>query len=94
VSYNALYWAMTWIRSPSWDGIWILSGLPVGLAMLVIPLGIAVTAFFVVNTAHLISPMAVVWTNGDFRQVMYRQRTKYILIPICILLGARLSGLP
>jgi hypothetical protein len=83
---------MTWIRSPSWDGIWILSGLPIGLAMLAIPIGIDITAFFVINTAHLISPMVVAWTNHEFRQVMIRRWTKYILIPTCVLVGAAIIG--
>jgi hypothetical protein len=36
---------MTWIRNPLWDGIWILSGLPIGIVMVVAPINVMVGIF-------------------------------------------------
>jgi hypothetical protein len=31
---------MTWVRSKSWDGFWLLSGLPIGIALMLFVPGI------------------------------------------------------
>jgi hypothetical protein len=90
------YWnnkhAMTWIRNPLWDGIWILSGLPIGMVMVVAPINVMVGIFFVINTAHLIAPFVVAWGSGAFRQIMVKHWMKYILVPMCILVGTMILG--
>jgi hypothetical protein len=89
---------MPWIRGPAWDGFWILSGLPLGLALtLLVVLGLP-SAFLVLwlvlltQTGHLLSPMALAWTHDGFRTGMLRRPIKYVAIPIAILVGSALTG--
>jgi hypothetical protein len=86
---------MTWIRSPLWDGVWMLSGIPIGgiLASGVVPISLVLPAFLVVNSAHLISPIAMAWSHGPFRQMMLAKKIKYVIVPLgivgtCVVLGA------
>src|SRR5712692_2445799 len=86
---------MTWIRNPWWDGFWILSGLPVGMALMFLasdptwlPVGLAersLLSFFTVavllETGHNLSPIALAWLHGGFRRLMLGQPKKYILLP-------------
>jgi hypothetical protein len=64
---------LTWIRSPWWDGFWILSGLPVGLAALFMPPA-ALLMFFTLavflETSHAFSPIALAWSHASFRQLI------------------------
>jgi hypothetical protein len=84
---------MTWIRSPLWDGVWILSAPVAGLAALVVPFPALMAVFFYFNMAHLTSPLAVAWGSQAFRQNMYAQWGKYILFPLCIMIASLLIGL-
>jgi hypothetical protein len=83
---------MTWIRGPLWDGVWILSGPVVGVAMLFAPFPVMMGLFVVFNSAHLIMPLAVAWGSRSFRQIMVERWVKFILVPACIMLAAMLSG--
>jgi hypothetical protein len=81
-----------WIRSAWWDGFWILSGIPVAALLLLasasVPQPVLILlAIVLLQTGHLISPMMLAWSHAGFRQVMSRQRLKYIVVPAAILLA-------
>ena len=79
-----------WIRSPAWDGFWILSAPALGLLMLV-PLAVplptkAISAVLLcVNFGHALSPIALAWSHRGFRAVMLQRPSKYIGIPAAVL---------
>jgi hypothetical protein len=81
---------MPWIRNPWWDGIWILSGVPIGIGMAVCHTSLAtlMALFFAINIPHLISPIALVWTHRTFRPVALRRWKRYIAVPIGVMLLA------
>ena len=75
---------MTWIRSPWWDGFWILSGLPVGMALLFMSPAALLLFFTLVvflETGHSFSPIVLAWSHGGFRRLMLAQPRKYVLLP-------------
>src|ERR1700730_13995561 len=76
---------MTWIRSPWWDRFWILSGLPVGLALLFLPpqaLLVFFTLVVVLETSHSLSPIVLAWTHAEFRRrVVLARPMKFIALP-------------
>src|SRR6266567_3310215 len=39
----------------------------------------------VLDTAHTLSPMVMAWSRGDFREVMLRRWSRYILVPLAVL---------
>ncbi len=43
------------------------------------------TALIILDTAHVMSPMVMAWSRGDFREVMLRHWPRYILIPAVVL---------
>lgn len=84
-----------WIRSPLWDGFWILSGLPLGVVFLagigwggIHPQFIILWTALVMQTGHLLSPMGLAWTHEGFRRIMRRHAAKYVSLPLGILAGA------
>jgi hypothetical protein len=88
---------MMWIRGPWWDGLWILSGLPFGAALtyLSIYLSSPIMVLWIVlltQTGHLLSPMALAWSHEGFRSFMKRRLTKFVMIPLVILLASMLIG--
>jgi hypothetical protein len=76
-----------WIRNPWWDSFWILSGLPLAGALLLLSpsiyLVLAITILF--EHAHFLSPMALAWTHSGFRALMLRRRMKFIGVPLAII---------
>src|SRR6266567_1674641 len=42
-------------------------------------------ALIILDTAHVMSPMAMAWSRDDFREVMLRHWPRYILIPAGVL---------
>jgi hypothetical protein len=80
-----------WIRGPAWDGFWILSGLPLGLALTcshyfnpALPVTLIV-AMFLAN-AHAMAPIAAAWGNRGFRARMQNRPAKYVGLPAMLLL--------
>jgi hypothetical protein len=67
---------MLWIRNPWWDCFWILSGLPIGLALVALsPTIYLVLALAVLlEHGHSLSPMALAWSHTGFRGVMRQRR--------------------
>jgi len=46
------------------------------------------TVLVILDTAHVLSPMAMAWSRGDFREVMLRHWRWYILVPTFVLAAA------
>jgi hypothetical protein len=82
-----------WIRSPWWDGFWILSGLPLGAVLTgTVHLGakpqlIILIAVLTFQTGHLLSPMVTAWAHRGYREIMLHRRWKFIAVPAGIALG-------
>jgi hypothetical protein len=89
---------MMWVRNPWWDGFWLLSGLPIGLAITgLVWVGvpwfwIAATCVLVFQTAHTLAPMGLAWSHSGFRTIMLRQPIKFVVIPLTILLTWTVAG--
>ncbi len=88
-----------WIRSPLWDSVWILSGLPLGLVLVLFVAWSGVSAaivsvYFIVfiQTSHSLSPIVLAWSYLGFRQTMLRRKAKYIGLPIVLLTLATAAG--
>jgi hypothetical protein len=83
-----------WIRGPAWDGAWILSGVPIGLTLVILAPTISLTFVLMVllEHGHTLSPMALAWNHMGFREVMQRNTTKYVVFPIVIVLATTALG--
>lgn len=86
-----------WIRSPAFDLLWILSGIPFGAALTCLsawlPAGIMVLwIMLLTQTGHLLSPMALAWTHDGFRALMVQRPIKFIVVPLSIVGAATLVG--
>jgi hypothetical protein len=86
-----------YIRSPLWDGTWILSGVPLGVLILaasrwVAPHTLVLYGAGVVGTAHLVAPICLAWARADLRQIAVSRLTKFILLPLALLLVPRHAG--
>jgi hypothetical protein len=85
---------MTWIRGRLWDGFWMLSGLPIGLALAVghVPMHVLFAVFLALNSGHLLAPVAMAWSHDGFRQIMLARKVKYILVPTGIIVLGGVFG--
>lgn len=72
--------------------LWLLSGLPAGLALLAMPPAArywCFALFVMLETAHQFSPIVLAWTHRGFRQdVIKRRPWKYIGIPAAVFVVA------
>ena len=69
--------------------LWLLSGLPVGIALIFLPPTAALscfTIFVLLETGHNLCPIVLAWTHSGFRRGMLSQKVKYLLIPGAVLL--------
>ena len=89
-----------WIRNRWWDGFWILGGLPLGVALILIGTAghvpfLITSAYLMIafQLAHSLSPIALAWGHPAFRGVMLRRKTKYIALPMALLAVATLAGI-
>jgi hypothetical protein len=79
-----------WVRSPWWDGFWLLSGLPIGIVLMllapgmVLPLAVAV---MVLESAHVVSPIVLAWTRPELRAIVSREWIKHIAVPAAVMGG-------
>ena len=83
-----------WVRSPTWDGLWLLSGLPLGVALTVLghPAEIVLVAILATQTGHLLAPLVLAWSHAGFRRGMARHRIRYVGVPLAILIGSAMIG--
>lgn len=76
--------------------LWLLSGLPVGIALIFLPPSAQLLCFVLfvpLETGHSLSPIVLAWTHGGFRrQVIYARPRKYILLPTLAFLAAVAIG--
>jgi hypothetical protein len=85
---------MRWIRSPVWDGFWILSGLPIGLTLMllapgmVLPLAVAV---MVLESAHVVSPIILAWSYPELRWIVWSEWGKHIAAPVAVMIGVLIA---
>jgi hypothetical protein len=74
---------MTTRRYVIW--LWLLSGVPVGLALLFMPSTVRFACFVIfvfLETGHSLSPIVLAWTHREFRRrVIYPQPGKFLLLP-------------
>jgi len=94
---------MSWIRGPLWDGLWIWSGVPIGVMLLGMGLNWhwwtpqALVAFFFLAVAlengHNVSPIVLGWTHSGFRRHMLANPWKFIGVPVAVLAAAAAVGL-
>lgn len=79
-----------------WDATWILNGLPLGMLLLAVPrayiAGFIFASILAVQTAHTIAPIILAWSHDGFREIMLREKTKYIVTPTIVLLIPTLIG--
>jgi hypothetical protein len=81
---------MTWICGPLWDGFFLLSGLPIGLMLVyaAAPVGLGFfTAAIVLETAHVLSPIVLVWTHAGLRRIAMKEWVKWLAVPLILLGG-------
>src|SRR5712671_5548131 len=85
---------MRWIKGPLWDGFWILSGFPIGLALVLLSptVYLVLTIVVLLEHAHFLSPVALAWGHENFRGVMRRHPTKYIGVPLALILMTTTIG--
>jgi hypothetical protein len=79
----------------SW--LWLLSGLPIGLALIFLPPSARLAcfvAFVALETGHSLSPVVLAWTHSGFRrQVIYFRPRKFILLPTLVFLATLTVGI-
>src|ERR1700737_4144869 len=88
---------MRWVRSPAWDGFWLLSGLPIGVALMLFVPGIVIplaVAIMVLETGHVVSPMILAWSKPGLRVIVCREWHKYIVAPASLMAGCLLLPWP
>ena len=86
---------MKWIRGPLWDGCWILSGLPIGLGLLLLPpfaLLIFFTLVVILETGHSFSPIMLAWSHNGFRSLMLARPQQYIGLPVAVFSAVLVVG--
>jgi hypothetical protein len=83
-----------WVRNAWWDSFWILSGLPIGLGLLLLSPSVYLTLALVIllEHAHFLSPMTLAWSHSDFRGLMLARPMKFIGVPIAIILTTTAIG--
>ena len=75
--------------------LWLLSGLPVGIALIFLPpMGALAcfTLFVLLETGHNLCPIVLAWTHAEFRRGMLGQKVKYLLIPGAVLFSVLAIG--
>ena len=91
---------MIWVRSPWFDGFWLLSGIPFALLAAVLVLGfhlpiyaLLVVGIIVFQTGHSIAPMVLAWSHAEFRRrVVLRRPLRYMVIPGCLITMLTVGG--
>ncbi len=85
-----------WIESPLWDGFWILNGLWLMVVTIVLLHFNYAEKFswFMINngrslfsSAHLFAPIVSVYGLYEFRQVMWKEKFRFLWLPLLLLVG-------
>jgi hypothetical protein len=81
---------MTWVRNPWWDGFWILSGLPIGLALVFLPSAVGFlffTAAVFLETGHAFSPIVLTWSDAGLRRIAMDRWAEFVALPPLVFVG-------
>ena len=85
---------MTWVRNPWWDGFWVLSGLPIGVVLMIfVPspyIPPMAAAIMILETGHVVSPMILAWSKPGLRSIVLCEWRKYIVVPLALVVGCML----
>jgi hypothetical protein len=88
---------MAWVRNPWWDGLWLLSGLPIGIVLMLTCPGIvpplAIT-IMILETGHVVSPMILAWSKPGLRCIVCREWGRHIVVPLVLMGGCLLLPWP
>lgn len=87
-----------WIRSPLWDGFWILSGIPLGilcyfLSRAGVPDLVFIGLYVYLLGAHVPAPVVLAWRHPEFKTMMLQNKKRYILFPILFPISFAIMGL-
>lgn len=91
----------SWIKSPLWDSFWILSGLwLLGVISLTPLVGwseqTSKAPYYVILLlwgGHIFSPIITAWTSKGLREMMLKNKTKFIAGPLAIIGLCALIGI-
>jgi len=80
---------MKWVRGPWWDGFWLLSGLPIGLALVLTSNGrgigpIIAMTIMVLETAHVVTPIALAFVRRELGDIVLRKPIKCVGVPLAL----------
>jgi hypothetical protein len=82
---------MRWVRNPWWDGFFLLSGLPIGIGlMLFVPsqhIWYMAAAIMLLETPHVVCPMIVAWSKPGLRRIVCREWGAHIVLPFLLMAG-------
>jgi hypothetical protein len=85
---------MAWVRNPWWDGFWLLSGLPIGIVLILVcppvPPGrifALAAAIMILETGHNVSPVILAWSKPGLRSIVRREWGKHLVLPVVLLAG-------
>jgi hypothetical protein len=76
--------------------LWLLSGVPIGLALIVMPPVLrawSFALFVLLETGHALSPIVLACSHTGFRALMLRRPGKYVLLPGVVFLAALAVGM-
>jgi hypothetical protein len=82
---------MTWIRNPWWDGLFIWSGVPIGIVLMLTCPGMVpalAVAVMVLETAHIVSPTILAWSTPGLRAILLREWRAHVAAPLVIMAGS------
>jgi hypothetical protein len=82
---------MTWIRGPWWDSFWLLSGLPIGVVLILSPPAVGLlifTAAALLETGHALSPIILAWSHRGLRRVAIDRWRESLFAPLLVFTGA------
>jgi hypothetical protein len=90
---------MTWIRGPLWDGFWLLSGLPIGLGLVIVAIVFVpgqympalIAAIMLLESAHVASPIMLAWSKPELRAIVRREWREYVVLPVALIAGVLLA---
>lgn len=77
-----------------WLYLWFASGIPVGLALILMPPRMRLCAFaamICLDTAHCVSPIIAAWSHPGFRKMMDMRR--FVWLPVLIVLSSLAIGI-
>ena len=88
---------MTWVRSPLFDCFWLLSGLPIGIVLMLFSPGFVtplVIMIMILETGHLVSPILLAWTHPELRAIVSQEWVKHVACPAGVMCAVLVAPVP